>query len=647
MQQCTETPAAAPPDVSMERVDDVGVLALSADVFVDLQPRERVLAYWLSQAAIAGDPITYDQRSRFGRAIKVLVDGVMQRLDVVDAAVRAKIELFAKRVWINKGLYDVRTSRKLEPPLTSQELAGAVKAALRAGAKFDGISREEDLDVLLASVQRSIFDPSFEPMLVVKSPPAGMDAISASASSYYEGVTLQDLAGYTERHPLNSRVVKRGPRLVEEVYRITPRGLYAAELERMVGALQQALPLAGAPQRTALEHLIRYFQTGDPEAFTRYNKAWVKDDPAVDAVLGFIETYGDPRGVHGEFEGAVFARDPKRTELMRKVAANAPYFEARMPWADAYKRTTFAVPVANAVVPLTMTGGAGPISPAGINLPNDQAIRQSDGSKSFYLTTVNDAVDELHTNAMAGSFVADPAIAAEIRRCGSSVRSARVMLHEITGHGSGKVSTSVAQDPRAALRDIGAAIEEARADLVALFLASDPRVVQIGLLPDEGCARMMAQIYPAHFLFRFRVPGDTIDNDHLRAGALIVRWAMDKGAVREVVRNGDVYLPVVDDDLWRKAVGDLLAEVMRIKAERDYSKGKELMDRYATKVIPAWRDSAIRRAAALGTPSRFAFISPRIKPLKDAQGNLVDATLVETLSLTETALVDAGKMDLP
>jgi len=647
MQQCTDTPAGATPDASMERVDDLGVLALSADVFVDLQPRERVLAYWLSQAAIAGDPITYDQRSRFGRAIKVLVDGVMQRLEAVDADVRAKVELFAKRVWINKGLYDVRTSRKLEPPMTPQELARAVKAALRAGAKFDGVSTEEELDVLLASVQRSIFDPLFEPMLVVKSLPAGMDPISASASSYYEGVTLQDLAGYTERHPLNSRIVKRGPRLVEDVYRITPRGLYAAELEKMVRALQQALPLAGAPQRTALEHLIRYFQTGEPEAFKRYNKAWVRDDPVVDAVLGFIETYGDPRGVHGEFEGAVLVRDPKRTELMRKVAASAPYFEARMPWADAYKRSNFAVPVANAVVPLTMTGGAGPISPAGINLPNDQAIRQSDGSKSFYLTTVNDAIDALHTNAIAGAFVADRAIAAEIRRCASSVRSARVMLHEITGHGSGKVSASLAQDPMAALRDIGAAIEEARADLVALYLASDPRIVQIGMLPDEACASMMAQLYPAQFLFRYRVPGDTVDNDHLRAGSLVVRWAMDKGAVREVVRDGEVYLPVVDDDLWRKAVGALLAEVMRIKAEGDYGKGKDLMDRYATRVIPAWRDSAIRRAAALGTPSRFAFISPRIKPLKDAQGSIVDATLVETLSLAETALVDAGKMELP
>jgi dipeptidyl-peptidase-3 len=631
----------------MEIVDDMGVLQLSADVFVDLQPRDRMLAYWLSQAAVAGDPITYDQRSRYGRPIKTLVDGMMQRLDAIDAPVRPKVELFAKRVWINKGIYDARTSNKLPTPMTSEELAAAAKAAFRAGAKFDGIASESALDAVLASLQRVLFDPGFEPFTVAKNPPQGQDPITASAATYYEGVTLQDLTGYSEKHPLNSRIVKKGPRLVEEVYRITPRGLYAPELEKMVEALQHALPLAGDKQRASLEHLIRYFQSGEPGEFTKYNKAWVKDDPSVDAVLGFIETYGDPRGVHGEFEGAVFTPDPKRTALMKKLASEAPYFERRMPWADAYKRAEFTAPVANAVVPLTMTGGAGPISPAGINLPNDQAIRQTDGSKNFFLTTINDAVSDVYTRALVSSFTSDPAMAAEIRRCAPSVREAKVMLHEITGHGSGRVSPALQQDPKAALRDVGAALEEARADLVALFVSWDPKVIELGLLPDAGCAQMMAQTYPAQFLFRFRAPGETIENDHLRAGSLIVRYAIEKGAVREVVRDGDVYLPVVDYDLWRKAVGELLAEVMRIKAEGDYAKGRELIDRYATKVDPAWRDSSIRRARSLGTPSRFAFISPRIKPLRDDKGELMDATIVDSLTLTQTALVDAGKMELP
>ncbi len=647
MQQCADKPEPQPADSSLEVVDDVGVLSLSADVFVDLQPRERMLAYWLSQAAVAGDPITYDQRSRFGLPIKALADGVMQRIGAVDAASRPKVELFAKRVWINKGIYDVRTSAKLPMPLAPEELASAVKAAFRAGAKYDGIGSESDLDKLLASLQRVLFDPAFEPFAVSRNPPQGQDPITASADTYYEGVTLRDLAGYSEKHPLNSRVVKKGDRLVEEVYRTTPPGLYAAELGRIVEALQHALPLSGDKQRSALQELIRFFQTGEPEHFARYNKAWVKDDPAVDAVIGFIETHGDPRGVHGEFEGAVFTPDPKRTALMKKVAAEAPYFEQRLPWPDAYKRTQFPPPVANAVVPLTLTGGAGPISPAGINLPNDQAIRQRDGSKSFLLTTINDAVSDVYTTALVSSFTDDPGIAPEIRRCAPSVREAMVMLHEITGHGSGRLSPSLPQDPRGALRDAGAALEEARADLVALLLAWDPKVVELGLLPDVGCARMMAQTYPAQFLFRLRSPGPTIGNDHLRAASLIVRYAMDKGAVREVQRNGDVYLPVVDYDLWRKAVGELLAEVMRIEAEGDHAKGKELLERYATQVIPAWRDSSVRRAKALGTPSRFAFVSPRIKPLRDDKGNMTDATVVDSLTLTQTALVDAGKMELP
>ena len=651
MHQCADRPVAddAPAEQSMEVVDDIGVIGLSANVFVELQPRERMLAYWLSQAAVAGDAITYDQRSRFGRAVKTIADGIMSKIEAVPQPLRAKVELFAKKVWINKGLYESRTHRKMSMPLRPDDLSAAMRAALAAGATFDNVKSEADLDTLLKALQPVLFDPSFEPSTVTKSPPVGQDIITASSNTFYQGLTLQQLAGFHEQHPLNSRIVRRGTSLVEEVYRTTPPGLYAAELGKVVEALKEALPLASASQRGAWEHLVRYFEAGQREDFAAFNRAWVKDDSPVDAVLGFIETYGDPRGIHGEYEGAVFAVDPQRTALMKKLAAEAPGFERRMPWADAYKRTTFSPPVANAVVPLTLAGAAGPVAAAGINLPNDQGIRQKDGSKSFFVTTVTDAVSDVQARALASGFIADPAMIPEVRRCGPSVRAAGVMLHEILGHGSGKVSETLKDDPRVALRETGAALEEARAELVAQVAAWDPKTVELGLLPDAACAHVMAGTYPAMFQLRLRMisEGDIIEDDHLRAQSLIVRYAMDNGAVKEIARDGEVYLVVSDDDGWRKAVGELLVEVMRIKAEGDYAKGKALLDRYATKLVPAWRDSAVRRARALGLPSRFAFVSPRIKALRDPQGKVTDATVIDSLSLTETALVDAGKTALP
>jgi dipeptidyl-peptidase-3 len=657
VQQCTDSEAREPRSHEIETVGDTGVLRLYADGFVELAPRERVLAYWLSQAAVAGDPIVYDQRSRYGLAVKELCEELALHLGAIEPALRQKIELFVKRVFIDKGLYDGWTQRKQAPPLDRKQLESAALAAFEDGARLPGVKSEADLRKYLAALERVLFDPAFEPVTTTKSAPRGKDIVTASSNTYYEGLTLKDLAAYSERHPLNSRLVKRGGKIEEIVYRAgssasappVPAGLYAAQLERMVDALERALPFASESQAKVLAGLVRYLRTGEHEDFRRYGIAWVKDDSPVDAILGFIETYGDPRGVHAEYEGAVFAVDRSRTALMKKVAAHAAYFEQRMPWLDKYKRTDFTPPVANAVLTLTLTGGAGPVAPVGINLPNEQDIREKHGSKNFFLTSVEEAVSSVTTRVIGQSFLYDPAMATDYRRCAPAIVAAMVSLHEVTGHGSGKVSPGLVKDPRALLREYGSTLEEARADLVALHASWDPKAIEIGLLPDERCVQMAAHSYLAYLLLRLRlVPaGELIEEDHIRAASLVARWAVDRGAVKPTERDGKVFLVIQDWAAWRKAVADLLAELMRVKAEGDFAKARELVERYGARLEPRWRDDAVKRVREAGMPTRFAFVSPRVKPLLDDKGAVVDAVLVDSLGLVETALVDAGKKRLP
>lgn len=644
--QCVDSPE--PRRHELETVDDTLVLRLYADGFVDLSPRERVLAYWLSQAAIAGEPITWDQRSRHGLALKELFEELVLHAGAIDPSARPKVEVFARKLFLNKGIYDGWTQKKLVPPFTREELKAASQAAWKDGAKLPSVTDEASLGKLLASLDKVLFDPGYEPMGVDKSPPKGKDLITASAANYYEGLTLKDVASYKETHPLNSKLVKRGGKIEEVVYRAKGDGLYATQLGKVVEALRQALPHAQEGQRKNLEALVEFLETGEHEAYRRHAIGWVKDTSTVDLILGFVEQYGDPRGVHGEYEAAVFAVDRSRSAMMQKVAAEAGYFERRMPWLDAYKRTEFKPPVASAVLPLTLAGGAGPVTPVGINLPNDQDIRQLHGSKNFYLTSVEAAATAAHGKVLTQHLLL-PAHRAEYERCASSAYAASVALHEITGHGSGKVNPKLVGDPLAALREYGSTLEEARADLVALHASWDPKAFEIGLLPDEGCARAMATAYPARMLMRWRmVPtGDALHEDHMRAQALIVRYAVERGAVREQQVDGRWFLAVTDVDLWRKAVADLLAEIMRIKAEGDYARARELVEKHGAKLVPGWRDHVVTRLKEAGVPPRHAFLSPRIRPLKDSEGRIVDATILDSLGLVDTVLLDAGKKRAP
>ncbi len=625
-----EPAAPAPPSSLLERVGDVALVQLDADGFESLTLEQRTLAYHLARAAIAGDRIAYDQRYRHNLAIKDLCEGIVTHADGVDAALLEQVRTYLKQLWIHHGVHNGITSRKFVPTFSFEALAAAAARARANGMALLGAADDAGLAAKLEELRRPIFDPDFEAFSVQKTPPAGQDILQASSNNFYAGVKLADLRGLRERFVLNSRLVKRGRRVVEEPYRAgaegTPPGMYAAELGRVLVHLRRAMPLASEPQRAYLARLARWFETGEPEEFRQYNIGWVADDPQVDAILGFIESYGDPRGGKGTWEGIVSFVDRDRTSMMRRIADDARYFEERTPWRPEYRRTEFRPLVANAVTAVVETGDGGPLSAAGINLPNEQAIRERHGSRNYFLSNVTEASDRAVGAAASGEFAWSPEEGREIARCSPAIWDAIVALHEVTGHASGAVSPRLRGDPHTHLREYYSALEEARADLVALWHLGDPRVVELGVLPDAACQAAAYRAFASsHLLGLRKIPeGDAIEEDHMRARALIVGWGMEKGAIVEARRDGHFFLRVEDPDRLRAAWGELLAELQRIKAEGDRDAIAALVERHATRLNVSWRDDSVARARQIGLATFFAFVSPRLVATRDGSGTITD-----------------------
>jgi len=629
-------PAAALPAI-VESAGDVALAPLDPGDFASLPLEQKLLAYHLSEAAWAGDRILLDQNYRFNVAIRDLVAEIVSRPKALPKPLWRKFRDYLVLLYVHHGVHDVWSGKKLLPAFTSAELAKAAAAARASGAYLCD-SDDDCLPSLLAALRDPIFSAEVDGFRTVKDPPAGKDILTASAVNFYEGVSLADLASFVERYPLDSKIVLRDGKPLELPYRMggegVAPGLYARELAAVSSHLGAALPFAAPAQRAALAHLLSYYRTGDPAAFERYEIAWVKDAPAVETINGFIETYKDPRGAKGSWEGIVAFVDAPGTRVMRALADHAADFEARMPWLDAYKKKDFAPPVASAFTVLVETGDGGPMSWTGINLPNAAAIREKHGHKNFLLTNVMAARRAATGLRAIDEFTWDAAEAAEAKRCFEPAGTALVALHEVTGHGSGRVSPALKGDPAAVLKEYYSTLEEARADLVALWLARDPLALSLGVLPDERCADALLSAYVRGFPLRLRsVPaGDVIEEDHLRAESMIVHWLVEKGAAAEVHKAtkiitdmGDrvdedprVFLRVLDRDKARAAVGALLAELMRIKAEGDYVAIKALVGRLGTKVELGWREDATARALKLDLPVRVAVLPATLVPVMKA-----------------------------
>ncbi len=642
-------PTEAPKEYLLEQVGKTAVVRLYAEGFEELDVKEKILAYYLYRAAIAGRAIAYDQNHRDALEIRSLLEEIITHSEGIDPTVLKGITDYTMLFWANTCQYNVRTMTKFVPEVSYEDLLNAATIALRNGADIR-LKEGETLEDKLARLRRSIFDPNYEPLVTNKNPQPGEDIITGSANNFYEGVTEAELRAFKEKYPLNSKVAKIDNRMVELVYRtgtdgIKP-GLYAEQLRQVISHLEKAIPYAGPQQQESLRHLIRYFKTGDPEDFRQYNIAWVVDDPVVDTINGFIEVYKDARGVKGEYEALVSFVDQKTTKMMKDIAAEAQYFEDRQPWDDKYKKKGFRIPVANAISVLIAVGGAGPICPAGINLPNAQDIRETYGSKNFLLTNVLAA----GRKAVAGKVLDEFALTEEekelSRQYGAIASDVHIALHEVIGHASGKVSEQLTADPSEYLKEYFSTMEEARADAVALYHIGDPKLVEIGVLPSPKCAEAAYHSFARGDLLMLRriKTGDQLEEDHMRGEHLIVNYLKDKvGAIEVLTRNGKVYLVVKDMNRMREGVGELVAELMRIKAEGDYEAIKELVNTYGIKINTEWRDQVIQRAEAINYPSYTAYVMPKLTPVLDESGVIIDIEISHTDDFTTQNLEYSGK----
>lgn len=625
--------------VLVDTVGNTGFIQLHAESFKALDPKQQALAYWLTQASIAIDPIIYDQLSAFGLQQKRVVEEIVAHPQGIDPAVMRKIIDFAKLFWANRGNHNENTAQKFLPTFTFEELQKAALAAQRHGAfktaygDLPPLATPAQLNKELDELKASLFDPNFQPMMTAKSPEGGKDIIQASSNNFYSGVSLADLKDFKDQHPLNSRLIKgKNGILHEEVYRAgtpdgrVPPGRYATFLRRANQYLEKARAFADPKQAQVIADLIHYYQTGDPTDWLKFDADWVQDNATVDFANGFIEIYRDARGAKGSSQSFVSVTDKPVTETMVKLAENADYFERKAPWETKYKRSSFRPPVVKAIETVIETGDF-QVTTIGDNLPNENQIREKHGSKNFLFTSSTRALNDATGYKSLEEFAATPEEIERGKKYGDEAEDLMTALHEVIGHGSGKLSERLHGGAEPYLKEYFSALEEARADLMALWNAWDPKLKDLGLVSnqDEVAKAMYDRSTLVVLLQLRRIPkGDTLEEDHARDRQLIVRYIMDKvpGAIEQFERNGKTYIQVKDYQKVHQGVGMLLAELMRIKAEGDYDAIKALIDRYGVHFDPALRDQVVTRYRKLNIPTYWAGINPWLVAHFDSKGNV-------------------------
>jgi len=618
------------------------VIGVDADGFDALSAREKRFAYLMYRAAIPGNAIAYQQSHRDADAIVRMLETAFTHSDGLERPVRDALHAYLKLVWIHHGQYNHHTHHKFVPSgLTPHMLSDAVRHAAHRGARF-----ADTPEKLLASLHASIFDAGCEPVQTHQS--ADGDIVAKSAVNYYDpGITRADIEALPPewRHRVNVRYARTPDgRVVPEVYRIG--GLFSAELETISHFVRLAVAHAESDeQRAALHSLLDFYAGGDEAHFREHMIHWLKSDARVDYLNGFIESYLDPRGTIAQFEGNVSFR--AGGGLIEKIAEHAPYFEARMPWPDAFKRTAVERPVATVVNVLVETGDGGPVSPAAYNLPNYSDIRTRYGSKNVILNNIENTRAEGLEQHIIDEFFLPEYRDAMLALASPLIRPLHVYLHEIIGHGSGRPDPKLAADPRAALGRTYSALEECRADLVGLYAIGDPKMAELGAYDAALRDTVVETSYIAYlqgWMSRMdRVEGSDVREAHDRGHHAILMWLVRGGehgrdyGVEIKHIEGDYFVRIRDAERVHAGVSDLLARLQVIKSTGDAAGAQHVFDEFGTKLDPEWRANIAARRERLKLPKLKAFVFPHLKPaIRD--GEIVDVTIAYDEDLTAQQL---------
>lgn len=643
---CDKTAQKAPADdfdYTVDRFADIEVLRYKVPDFDSLSLNQKILVYYLQEAALWGRDILFDQNYAHNLPIRDMLEAVYTNYDgdKADADYKA-FETYLKQVWFGNGIHHHYSTDKFNPTF-SREFLTAQLAKLPEGTAPANVDELVEI----------IFNPTLDAKRVNQA--AGADLVATSACNFYEkGVTQAEVEAYFEKikkpddatpisYGLNTRIKKVDGKIVEEPYKVG--GLYTEAIEHIIANLDSAAAYAeNEAQRATIRSLIDYYTTGDLATFDKYSIEWAEDTASqVDFINGFIESYGDPLGMTGSWESIVNFKNNKASERTEILSGNAQWFEDNSPVDSTFKKEKVKGVSAKVITAAILAGDSYPSTPIGINLPNANWIRAAHGSKSVTIENITQAYDAAsHGNGFNEEFVIDEATAKLLDDYLFITDNLHTDLHECLGHGSGKLLPGVDPD---GLKEHGSTIEEARADLFALYYLADPKMLEIGLLdnPDAYKAEYYKYILNGLMTQLMRIePGKDVEEAHMRNRKIIAEWAYEHGKDANVIelveKGGKTFVKINDYDALRGLFGELLAEVQRIRSTGDYAGACELVEKYGVKVDPKLHREVLDRYATLNIAPYKGFVNPVYTAVRDVDGKIVDVTIDYTEEYPEQML---------
>ncbi len=609
-----------------EQFADLKILRYQIPAWDELSVQNKKLAYYLTQAGLAGRDMMYDQNYRHNLAIRRALEKVYSEYEGDrETADWKAMEIYLKRVWFSNGIHHHYSYEKFKPEFSREFLETAMAAVGAA---------------LSDEAMRAVFDPEFDNKKVSKD--SSKDLVLSSAVNFYDpDITQSEVEAFyaklaAKNDPnrpvslgLNSKLVRGENGLEEKVWKAG--GMYSEAIEKIIYWLDLAATVAENPQqKKALELLSKYYQTGSLKVWDDYNVAWVKDTTStVDYINGFVEVYNDPLGYRGSFENIVEVRDLDASAKMKVIAANAQYFEDNSSIMDEHKKKNVVGISYNFINVVGEAGDASPSTPIGVNLPNANWIRSEHGSKSVSLGNIVGAYDKAGASGMLEEFAHDEKEIELAKKYGKQADKLHTALHEVIGHASGQLNPGVGT-PKETMKNYASTLEEGRADLVALYFMLDPKLIELGVMEDLDCGRHAYDDYIKNGMMtqlRRLEPGQVIEEDHMRNRQLVASWAFEKGepenVISKVSRDGKTYFEINDYEKLREIFGDLLREIQRIKSEGDYEAGKALVEGYGVQVDPEIHAEMLERSAQFNSAPYGGFINPNLVP-KMENGEIVD-----------------------
>ena len=625
--------------VQVDRFSDIEILRYRVPGFEDLSLKQKKFIYYLSEAALSGRDIIYDQNYKYNLTVRSTLNNIVQNFNGDKSSKEwAQFIEYAKRVWFSNGIHHHYSTLKILPGFDRSYLTKLVEKIDKGFPLIDG----ESIDGFLKRIIPIIFDPRIDAKRVNLNPED--DIISSSANNYYDGLSQDEVEKFYSNmknpndptpiwYGLNSRLVKEKGKVVEKTWRL--EGLYGDAIKQIIYWLQKAKEVAeNDAQREELEFLIDYYRTGDLKTWDKYNIAWVGNTEIdIDYINGFIEVYGDPKGIKASYESLVEINDFEATERMKTLSLNAQWFEDNAPIMDKHKRDKVKGITYNVVNVAMLGGDVSPSSPIGINLPNSNWIRANYGSKSVSLGNITAAYDQARSGGFVNEFALTDEEKNRAKKYGSFAGKMHTAMHEVLGHASGKLEKDVGT-PKETLKSYASTLEEGRADLFGLYYIMDPKLVQMNLVESDEVGKSEYDGYIRNGLMlqlRRLKRGEKIEQSHMRNRAYISRWVFEKGQPDNVIEKkiikGKTFFTINDYQALRELFGLLLKEVQRIKSQGDYKAAKDLVEGYGIDVDASLHEEVLNRSESLNIAPYAGFMNPKLDLVIDKDGSITDVQI--------------------